>query len=104
MASIARTQNCCGVRELYNLGGPSRDIIKQVCEAINGTLNAAFYMFADNTESTNGTKLAAYITKHKLGKLIKTPAVFNPQSQHMLEVWLWELDQEAINDYVEALS
>ncbi len=104
MANIRRQEGCCGVRELYNLGGRSLDIIRQVHNAIeHDNLNAAYYMFADRVDDTgNGQKLARYIAKNELGKLIKTPPTYNPQSEHNLEVWLWAIDQEAIAALVEA--
>ncbi len=100
MANVARQQNCCGVRELYALGGRSLEIIKQVHGWINGTYNAAFYMFADNVAAGNGKKLARYIAKHKLGHIAETSPTHNPQSNHKLQVWLWTIDKVAIDKFI----
>ena len=97
MALIARSQNCCGVRELYSLGGQSIDIIHQVAHAIqNQNLNAAYYWFADREGTPNGKRLARYIVNHSLGKLTEMPPVPNPQSKCNLIFWLWQIDQKAI--------
>ncbi len=105
MALIARSKGCCGVRELYDLGGPSSAIIRQVHHAINHSYNAAFYWFADRAQgeegATNeGRTLAAYIVKYKLGMISETGPVDNPQSGHKLVVWLWQIDKNAIDAFV----
>ncbi len=106
MATIARTRGCCGIRELYSLGGPSGNIIRQVHHAINNSYDAAYYLFADRATgqegaTNSGPHLAKYITKYKLGSLHKTPPTPNPQSGHELVVWLWKIDKPAINAFVE---
>lgn len=98
MASIARTEGCCGIRELYDLGETDPvETISEVADAIlNHNLDAAFYLFADNYANRNGHRLAAYIKEHKLGKLTVAPSTYNPNSRNSMRAWLWQINRAAI--------
>lgn len=107
MLELNRTK-CCGLRELHGIqciGEYSRSyqhclptakqIVAFVKVQMNGGKDGAFITFAaaDGHGAANkqGEKLAAYITKYELGELSELECNRNPNSGHMLTVWLWRV-------------
>jgi hypothetical protein len=92
--------NCCGVGELYDLNGPEDNIrdMKRILRREVGPWVSlkAIYLFHDAVVNKNGTMLAAYIRKHKLGKVLAAGKVRNPNSCRLIQAWLWTIDKKAI--------
>lgn len=47
------------------------------------------YIFSDADKFGNGKKLYTYIKKNKLGKVVSTGPVKNPESGNIIRTWLW---------------
>jgi hypothetical protein len=94
--------NCCGVGELYDLDGRGpeeniRDMQRILRREVSLWVSLkAVYLFHDAVWYGNGRKLAAYIRKHKLGELVETGKVRNPNSRRLIQAWLWTIDKKAI--------
>jgi hypothetical protein len=105
MPEIERSHFCCGVREIGELDNKGADVVRAIYAGINKDdgpdLDGAFWWWADNTDSENGRKLAAYFKKYELGKVTKMGAAHNPQSGNELEMWVLELDHDALDKWIE---
>ena len=104
MVEIHRSQSCCGVREIGDLDAKGAEIVRKIyegCSDEDTDKDGAFWWWADNTDSENGRKLAAYFNKYELGKVTKMGAAHNPQSGNELEMWVIELDHEAMENWIE---
>lgn len=49
-----------------------------------------------------GAEIATYIEKHKMGKVHKTSSMRNPNSEHMLTMWIWEVNKSAFKKFWKA--
>lgn len=95
MAHLERT-NCCGIDEMDGLDVNPEATIREYCqERFDGFYpedneTQAFVFFSDTVHSSHkGEDLAKFITKKKLGKIIKTERKRNPNSGNMLQMWVW---------------
>lgn len=118
------TTHCCGLRDLagiqeyyikYDARGdecyiPSEtpksivDFIKyQLIHAMDGAYVtfATANMGLEGTLGLNtiGSRLATYIRKHDLGKVVTMKPVRNPNSGNILAVWLWQLNRAKIKKF-----
>ena len=106
MAQVDRIAGCCGIRSLWDIQteDPAEVIVEAWEEIDNEGLSAPFIMFADNTENRSGHRLARYIKKHKLGSINRTRPALNPNSDNMLVIWLWKIDEQAVRRHVRSLE
>lgn len=110
MAQLNPVSACCGVREISYLGvdDDPKLSIRTLGEAIYNTSRShrfrhAFFTQANNPQAasrTYGEKFAAYITEHKLGKVVESDEQINPNSGNSLKVWIWTVDHEALSKHV----
>lgn len=98
MAEITNLNGCCGMDEIHDLAGPSKNIIVDVCKErdSNNEAKIPFYLFTDALENNNGSNLAKYIIKNKLGKIICTTARKNPNSSNYIRAWIWEVNNKTL--------
>lgn len=95
------THISCGVDQLHDLGYAPQSILASFAEQVlepwrrNGT-PPAFVLFSDAVTLGNGTKLAAYLRKHKLGTVYTTQPKMNKNSGNKIQVWTWSPDMEAV--------
>jgi hypothetical protein len=93
----------CGVRQLYDLSleGLEARLYQYHAEAADKLgiapqgespdylCKGYTYVFSDSTRRGNGVKIAQYIRRHKLGKIIGTDVVSNPNTGRNIRTWLW---------------
>lgn len=105
-ASVRGT-TCCGTCELYWLDdGPLAALavlagwqtgrVKGYDDMGNISYDGNFkpvVLFTDRTTFRNGTSLADYITRHRLGEVVTTTPVRNPNSGANVQGWLWRIDR-----------
>lgn len=91
--SIELTE-CCGIEELYNLDVPNPAIITKV---YNDSNRRAMIIFHDVVSWSNGSSLASYIRRNKLGSLTSSKKVMNPNSRNIIQMWIWYPDWDAID-------
>ena len=105
MASTDETMISCGVNQLYDLYDTPEKILHQVISASSiqddtGMSFPAFYVFSDNfEEEEEGTKLARYITRHKLGAVVATRKRRNPNTHNLIQVWVWAPREKALRSW-----
>ena len=103
---------CCGVKELHNIRYGLEQIgadglIHQLAEMMYGktrTHNCAFYLFTEvQPTSWNsgkyGVNLRDFILTNKLGTVIESDILKNPNSLNMLKVYLWQIDSDALKTF-----
>jgi hypothetical protein len=55
------------------------------------------YIFSDAYDGNcQGNKIAAYIRKHKLGRIISTGRGVNPNSGNRIETWIWRYNGKRV--------
>ena len=98
MTSVLSSQNCCGIREIsgvWNIDGP-KGVLKTVHSYFRGGGSCAIIMFSDAMAYGDGAKLSAIIKKHKLGLVVETGRVHNPNSGRAIKGWLWTVNKKAL--------
>lgn len=58
-------------------------------------------VFTDAVAYKNGKELADFIVKNKLGTVVTLPSSRNPNSGNMVQAWLWRIDREVWDVWVE---
>lgn len=53
-------------------------------------------IFSDSTRRGNGKKLAAFIEKKGLGKIIPSDTLVNPNTKRSIQMWIWQLNRTAL--------
>lgn len=97
--------DCCGLREMSGIAAPAGTILKQFGSyCYNDGVGVAFryedakfrhVIFSQaGARSTYGVKLAAFITRHKLGTVVASPTKINPNSGNPLKVWIWTVNHQ----------
>lgn len=89
--------SCCGVREfdcVDDYDDPLQLLLRFcVEENVDGNfLNYAFVVFTDRVNSKRGQKLANYIVKNNLGRIVESRAKINPNTSNKIKVWIWDID------------
>lgn len=97
--SVEETTSC-GIAELYNLDTNPAELLLEA-EQDSEISSCAFINFSDAIENRNGARLAAYITKHKLGEIIQTPIKVNPSSENKIRQWTWIIDHKKFKTWVK---
>jgi hypothetical protein len=59
-------------------------------------INFGIIIFSDSARRGNGKDLAKYITANKLGTVIPSEEVMNPNTKRKIQMWIWQLDRSAI--------
>lgn len=62
----------------------------QIVRAVKRHHRAAFVVFSDNVQNGHGVKLAEYIKKKELGKVVETSNIVNRRTGRVIQMWVWE--------------
>lgn len=102
--------SCCGIKEIGNLSGfrtPEKAMIS-VCEQEE---SFGIILFSEISEWRKDRHLnmtlgvfyaknfSELITKNKLGSVIETESVFNPNSENKIKAYLWNVDNKALKSW-----
>lgn len=126
MPTISESLISCGVKQLHGLcrngdvfdredGIPPKEIIYSAftnwldgdSETFLGDyidpedFTFGIVMFSDSTRRGNGQKLAAYITRYKLGTIIPSDIIINPNTGRDIQAWMWQLNIPALITWLE---
>lgn len=119
--NITRTHISCGIDQLSDLDIPtvtlkvvtrfyqweidahSKSMRSQIGRG--GSPTPTFIIFSDvNGSMFNGPQLAAYITKHKLGDITKSPYAVNHNTGNNIRIWVWRVNWKALFKWAENVS
>ena len=124
-----QTESCCGVREVHNLQmhpdpaeaikefgkhtyGEDPNVRNEARDRDrrqyyyaypyrNANRRFRYAIFTQATKrATYGKNFAAYITKHKLGKVITTGFNVNPNTRRAVQVWVWTVDHDKLKAHL----
>ena len=86
----------CGVSQLYNIySARPVDVVKWLQTRLSGcTLVFSDNMYAERGHG--GFALAAYIRKHRIGRLSDNVEARNPNSGSHIGTWVWAVSREDI--------
>ena len=92
---------CCGLKEMEGLDYAPKDLIQQLAdETFNDGLDYAFILFTDAVEEGNGIALAKYLrARPKLGALTTTRPRINPNSDRMIQCWIWSVNRRELKKF-----
>lgn len=103
-----RVMGCCGIKEIVAiknrrndiLGDYAREVLLDVCShRYERTNNCAFYVFTDIEAMDYGPKVREYIHSNMLGDVSWTGTKINPNSKHLLQVWVWAVDERRLKAF-----
>ena len=99
--------DCCGIREgigidyedNYDIDGNDikftpKDVLEGLVHSARYDKRFAYIIFSSITK--NGTKLAKYIRANRLGDITTLKARKNPNTDNILQVWLWAPTRAAL--------
>lgn len=94
---------CCGIKEIDGIGDhrntPKNTILEVARDHFFNHNRSAFIIFSDIGRKTAGINLQKYITKNKLGTIVKTETKKNPNTASSLMVWTWAINQANLKRY-----
>ena len=90
---------CCGVKEIEYLSGTSRESLLESAEDFFLDDRCAFIIFTDIQGSSKGRTLSRMIKKLKLGDVIVTRSKRNPNTNNLVTVWVWRVNQTAFKSW-----
>lgn len=96
---------CCGISELADIrydDSPENSIMNLYLA------DQAIVVFSDTDASGTvpygfGSRLAALISRHKLGALVSLTPALNPNTDHLVKAWMWRLNKKAVLAYQRKL-
>lgn len=91
---------CCGIEELFNLVKDTNAVLAKVAD---DSERRAMIIFHDAVEYGRGERLARKIRRLKLGRLLKSPVCYNPNSSNMIAMWTWVPEWDRIQRYRDKL-
>lgn len=101
----SRAMGSCGVRQIYELPSIPASAVKSVKKKFARDYLGAVYdpcamvCFSDVTRGSRGTRLADYIAEKKLGPVMASQSVRNPNSGNLITVWIWHVDTNALRRF-----
>lgn len=119
-----RSTSCCGMKEMYGIADGGHDPRTYVSippdpkaqvlwfgRHRTATRRLPFIVFsgveAYNYQNTNSSmlkyasRLARFITRHRLGKVAKSIVALNPNSSNLIQAFIWAPDYTNLAAFVE---
>jgi hypothetical protein len=103
---IDSTQISCGIHQLHALYNHN-NLDQSLFEAFedSGLLQEdlfpgfSYILFSDTVANGNGTRLAKFIVRRKLGTVTSDKPVVNPNSSNKIKLWVWKVNRKALRDW-----
>lgn len=88
---------CCGIYEINGLDTRPVNIIKGIIEHLHRDYR--LLIFHDAIKYKRGEKLAAFIRRHKLGRVVASSTVWNPNTSRNIKMWTYYPDWKALRKF-----
>lgn len=94
----------CGVKQLCDLWKSPKDILLDNFGDVEVTIeNLCMIIFSDRVRKTTrwgGSGLAKFIIKNRLGTVKSSPSKKNPNSNHEIQTWIWNVNQKNLSEWI----
>ena len=108
--TVQKAYISCGIRELTGLYRPAKALVEQIVSARGAPRMFEDFIqviFSDNIDPgttatkrvSGGIRLANFIEKNKLGKIMVTRPRINPNSGHNIQTWIWSVNWKNMKEY-----
>jgi len=96
------TQISCGVGQFSDLVQFVEHPRKSLSAIVNSPAEKAQWIFSDMaySKSCNGSRVAFFITQNKLGTLVESQIVTNPNSGNAIQTWIWTVSKRQIAEFL----
>lgn len=102
----AYAMQCCGVGELSGVSAEPALTLQMLINSSslirgNGIARRGAFIFTSNSrlKENYGTRLAAFITTHKLGTVTSLDRFTNPNTGNPITIFVWYIDAKAVVEY-----
>jgi hypothetical protein len=94
---------CCGIKEIQGLSNWQAypDSFYHAIKDHNGGLPCAWVCFNGVRAGGYVAAFARFLEQEKLGTVISLPDIVNPNSNNMLDVRMWQVDQVALRAWYQ---
>lgn len=101
MSSCVEQLNCCGITELADI---CTDATPEHSLLVAGTYDQGLVVFSDvhTSQYKHGKALASLIKRLKLGKVVVSYTVTNPNTENRVRAWMWSVNQKALETWQDA--
>jgi len=100
--ALFTTQVSCGVGQFSELPHFVEFPRESLSAIVNSPAEKAQWIFSDmaHSKSCNGSRVAFFITQNKLGTLVESPTVPNPNSGNVIQTWIWTVSKREIAEFL----
>lgn len=85
--------------EIVGLEGNVEHVLMYIIQSRKNRVNPELIYFTDATYFGNGKVLKTFIDQLKIGEVIVTPPVHNPNSERKVEVFMFKPDEDAVKEF-----
>lgn len=105
---INSTTVSCGVKQLSELRTQPQRLLQQTKNAYHPAEPFGKFstiVFSDATSSQaqyTGTTFTKFIRDNKLGTVVKSQSIKNPNSRNKIATWVWNINWRRVNQYLKS--
>lgn len=81
--------HCCGIYELDGIDLPPINSLYSIIDFCDSKDKFNMFIFTDAIRYGSGERLRKFISRYKLGKVISSPIVYNPNSSNRIKMWIF---------------
>lgn len=113
MAELEETSISCGVRQLYGVRDKEpKEVLYEALKDVRpwgvdwqlNNMRFGIILFSDKVarprgakySKFGGVKFAEFVIENKLGKIISSDIITNPNTSNKIQVWVWQLNRPAL--------
>lgn len=98
---------CCGVKELDGISAfrSAKQVMGEFYNEITNNFNCPpIILFTGVSKKGYAQKLKLYIKRNKLGAVVNTKPVKNPNSGNLIEAFLWTVNYKALEKWSDNIN
>lgn len=106
---VLRSTHCCGVDEVDGLHKDPKTTMLRICrdkycpsnhyDEDDEGLEQAFILITDAVENQRGESLVKFIRENHLGRVVGTVPKVNPNSENLIQAWLWSPNESKLKEW-----
>jgi hypothetical protein len=106
VTNFANSAISCGVKMLVGVSyRPPKEGLVEAIRALyvsdggNPINHFGMILFSDTVRNHGGTAYAEYITENKLGSIIESKIITNPNSCNKIRTWIWHVNKRGLGKW-----